>query len=622
MARRKLLGFIVVAVACGPMQTLIAAMPPDAAQAIRTGNYAEAHRLLLPLARDDDTDALYQLGRMHQLGLGVSASAREALKYYRRAAEGGHVEAAFLVGHAYETGSGAEPSQAEATYWYDLAASEGHERAAAKARALRVTPTQAPASSPDDIQTRRQVFAMALNDCDATQLTKLLSLVDAQQQRQLLSDMPLALHRSIDCGQIGILEMLVEHGGSVKRRDGAGNTPLHLAVARGETSMVRALLRNGASPAVENDAGWTPRMLAERSGDEALQKMLGLRRRASSANLENLAAAKGTATFRGWSTLAIAAWKGDIELLRAAIDAGTSIDETDGTGHTPLARAIESDHADAARLLLGAGARATDPTLIHLAVDRRQSAIARMLIDHGVGLGARDKKGEWLLHKIVRNGDVPTAAAVVKRGVDVDATHENGQTALMLAARDGNLDLVQILISGGADMNVRDSAGCTALCWAIKGNNESVVEGLLSNGASNIPDSRGNTPMMMAAGAGYLKSVQMLGAAGVDPNEQSGSGSHALLLASSRGHVEVVQYLVDNGSKVDLADNTGDTALIIAVRNDQKSTAAKLLALGASANARNNQFESAKTLALAKAEPEWEEMFEGGDIWTLISGRQ
>ena len=62
---------------------------------------------------------------MYAKGRGVPIDNREALRWYRLAAEQGSASARFLVGQMYEKGQGAPKDEREAVSWYRLAAKQG-----------------------------------------------------------------------------------------------------------------------------------------------------------------------------------------------------------------------------------------------------------------------------------------------------------------------------------------------------------------------------------------------------------------------------------------------------------------------------------------------------------------
>ena len=93
--------------------------------AYERGDYAEARRLMRPLAEQGDAQAQYSLGFMYQYGKGVRQDYTEAVKWFRRAAEQGNAQAQHSLGVMYGTGRGVSQDYAEAVKWQRLAAEQG-----------------------------------------------------------------------------------------------------------------------------------------------------------------------------------------------------------------------------------------------------------------------------------------------------------------------------------------------------------------------------------------------------------------------------------------------------------------------------------------------------------------
>jgi TPR repeat protein len=62
---------------------------------------------------------------MYQEGHGVAKDDREAVKWYRKAAEQGNAPAQYSLGVMYEDGRGVTKDESEAVKWYRKAAEQG-----------------------------------------------------------------------------------------------------------------------------------------------------------------------------------------------------------------------------------------------------------------------------------------------------------------------------------------------------------------------------------------------------------------------------------------------------------------------------------------------------------------
>ena len=69
--------------------------------------------------------AQYRLGMKYNFGRGVTENDSEAVKWYRKAAEQGHVGAQYALGWAYFKGEGVPQNYGEAFNWYHKAAEQG-----------------------------------------------------------------------------------------------------------------------------------------------------------------------------------------------------------------------------------------------------------------------------------------------------------------------------------------------------------------------------------------------------------------------------------------------------------------------------------------------------------------
>jgi TPR repeat protein len=101
----------------------------DGLAAAARGDYATALKEWLPLAKQGNADAQYNLGKLYWRGLGVPKDDVEAVKWYHRSAEQGHPEAQVILGRLYFAGAGVPQHYGEAMKWLRKAAEQGHPEA-------------------------------------------------------------------------------------------------------------------------------------------------------------------------------------------------------------------------------------------------------------------------------------------------------------------------------------------------------------------------------------------------------------------------------------------------------------------------------------------------------------
>jgi ankyrin repeat protein len=146
-------------------------------------------------------------------------------------------------------------------------------------------------------------------------------------------------------------------------------------------------------------------------------------------------------------------------------------------------------------------------------------------------------------------GDAAQAAALLKSGADCNTKNEEGANVLMLAAGVGDLAMVETLLNAGADVNATDSRGWTALFKALFNYEQNcgfpdVVRVLIDAGADiEHQIAYGTRPLMIAAGYGEARVVDILLLAGVEVGATNEGGRTARVMAETKDYVEVVNQL-------------------------------------------------------------------------------
>ena len=122
---RNLVRSIVLLLALGLSEPVLAGPLEDADAAYDKQDYATALRLLRPLGNRGDAWAQNRLGSMYYLGRGVPHDYAQAVKWYRMAADQGDAWAQAMLGIMYQAGDGVPKDDAQALKWYRLAADQG-----------------------------------------------------------------------------------------------------------------------------------------------------------------------------------------------------------------------------------------------------------------------------------------------------------------------------------------------------------------------------------------------------------------------------------------------------------------------------------------------------------------
>lgn len=258
----------------------------------------------------------------------------------------------------------------------------------------------------------------------------------------------------------------------------------------------------------------------------------------------------------------------------------------------PLIEAVKNADTVAARRLIlqKANVNVTEPdgtTALHWAADHGDAAMVDMLIKAGATVKVANRYGATPLGLAAAKGHAQVLERLLKAGENANAV-VTGEPVLMMAARSGSADAVKILLANGANVNVRENVRAqTALMWAAAAGNTAVVKVLLEGGADikarsaspgtglekgagfmiprvNDPiglranrdstswgivlDGLQFTPLMWAARAGQIETVQALLDGGADINEAKPEGTTSLILATINNHWELASYLLDRGA--------------------------------------------------------------------------
>jgi len=133
----------------------------------------------------------------------------------------------------------------------------------------------------------------------------------------------------------------------------------------------------------------------------------------------------------------------------------------------------------------------------------------RFFVDPGADVDAVDNSHSTLLHRASWRGNVKFARLLLERGANINARNKEGHTPLhrvLIGLYDNSgakfFDTLQLLLEHGADVDALDDAQLTPLHVASDFGYTRATRLLLKYGASVHPEQAGSDPLPTSVGAG------------------------------------------------------------------------------------------------------------------------
>ena len=208
--------------------------------------------------------------------------------------------------------------------------------------------------------------------------------------------------------------------------------------------------------------------------------------------------------------------------------------------------------------------------------------------------GTRDSMFGGVLHTAVKANDIAWLETLLAVGISPDAGPDGQSRALAAAIKSGSAEAVSLLLNAGANANDQDHLYQISRLYEDRAD---LLALLLQHGAQvQVTDDRPG-PLYEVARRGWQDQVDLLLAAGADPNGPDYDGKSLLFSLQRRPpkaeRLAVMPSLIEAGAVVDARDKNQRTPFMIAVFGEDQKTATLLKSAGADINATDDSGRSA-----------------------------
>uniref|UniRef100_A0A2C9JUP8 Uncharacterized protein n=1 Tax=Biomphalaria glabrata TaxID=6526 RepID=A0A2C9JUP8_BIOGL len=448
-----------------------------------------------------------------------------------------------------------------------------------------------------------------------------------------------ALLKSAELGHKRIMQILIETGVSINKKNSSGNTALLIASQRGFVDLVKLLVRNGANVNCQNNDGETALILGVKQACSLpLIEFLISDESGANVNVQNCL---------GKTALMIAIEQQDFCAMKllmfhkdtilglkdengmTALDIAKKVDlkELFGTfkvcrsrSAKPLIIAIKKKNVSLVQSVLytlsqkevnTCNSKGLSPLLVSLNVKFFNIEILYMLLKAGADVTMGSANDHVTpLYLACKAGSLEAVKILVKEGANVNSqTTFDKLTPLMYACQNNKIEIAKFLIKKKANINLKNRNCESALMLALKNcKSQTLVKLLIQNGAEindtvfqlaisvgwyemlhdiNLVITRDllNETFLLACQDGDIKLAKFLLENGAEVNIRSGE---SIPLVKALHNIKLVNLLISFGADVNLKDKLGSCPLVEAVYLNDCQVLETLIKQGADLNAVNS----------------------------------
>ncbi|MGB3760390.1 MAG: ankyrin repeat domain-containing protein [Rivularia sp. (in: cyanobacteria)] len=371
----------------------------------------------------------------------------------------------------------------------------------------------------------------------------------------------------------------------------SNSVDIYKIIEAGDIAGVRDFIASGADiNQVDKNSGWTPLEIAAEKGKVEIAKIL----------IE----AGAIVDKPSLEPLELAASNGFTEIVSLLIQAGDyASKEKNKRFHEALFMPIVRGQLEIVKAFVAVGADVnylwTCGSGLHYAMQHNRLEIIEFFLANGADVNILEPEEDgkkWTpLMEAARTASSEIARILIDKGADVNAKDIEGKTPLIIAAEFGNAEVAGELILAGADIDAKDNKGHSALMYASIVEPHDItepipdleeLERISSEGGNSLEDKfkqlekLGNILSNIEV-TGRVNIAKMLRVAGAS---QQGLSVNDLIKAAEKANLTELKNLIKAGVDVDSFNYYGQTALIAAVNKNHIDIVTTLIEAGADIN--------------------------------------
>lgn len=255
-------------------------------------------------------------------------------------------------------------------------------------------------------------------------------------------------------------------------QDNSGMSLLHFAVLKKQDAIITYLLKVRAC---------TPRTQIKKTGASPIYDAARIGTADNVKSLVTFGADVNASTTKGLTALHQAAARGNLDMVKELVQAGADVNAIAKNGRTP----------------------------IFYAAERGKASTVNYLLEKKAEINLDDENGVTPLHLAAASGNVALVKFMVTRKANFAATANDGVTVLIAGAK--YPEIVKFLADKMPNVNGVDKNGNSVMHLCAETADEETIRKLLYYSAKeDLPNKKGETPILLAARAGNVDMVKRL----------------------------------------------------------------------------------------------------------------